>query len=42
MDYENPHNNDNGTQITGYEPVLGGLLVEKAVWVDESSCIGCR
>ena len=27
---------------TGYEPVLGGNLAEKAVWVDESRCIGCR
>jgi len=22
--------------------VLGGALCEKAVWVDESECIGCR
>ena len=28
--------------LTGYEPVLGGELTEKAVWVDESRCIGCR
>ena len=28
--------------ITGYEPVLGGELTEKAVWVDENRCIGCR
>ena len=27
---------------TGYEPVLGGTLSEKAVWVDESACIGCK
>ena len=26
----------------GYEPCLGGGLREKAVWVDESICIGCR
>ena len=26
----------------GKEPLLGGQLHEKAVWVDESSCIGCR
>ena len=26
----------------GLEPCLGGQLREKAVWVDESSCIGCR
>ena len=29
-------------ELTGYEPVLGGKLTEKAVWVDESKCIGCR
>ena len=29
-------------KLTGYEPVLGGKLTEKAVWVDESRCIGCR
>ena len=29
-------------KLTGYEPVLGGELTEKAVWVDESRCIGCR
>lgn len=27
---------------TGLEPVLGGQLREKAVWVDEAVCIGCR
>ncbi len=26
----------------GFEPCLGGKLREKAVWVDESACIGCR
>ena len=26
----------------GNEPCLGGQLREKAVWVDESKCIGCR
>ncbi len=26
----------------GREPILGGQLREKAVWVDESTCIGCR
>ena len=26
----------------GKEPCLGGQLREKAVWVDESICIGCR
>lgn len=29
-------------QITGYEPVLGGKLHEKAVWVNERECIGCQ
>jgi len=28
--------------ISGFEPVLGGKLREKAIWVDESSCIGCQ
>ena len=28
--------------ISGFEPVLGGELREKAIWVDESSCIGCQ
>ncbi len=27
---------------SGREPVLGGQLRAKAVWVDESVCIGCR
>ena len=27
---------------TGDEPVLGGVLRQKAVWVEESDCIGCR
>ncbi len=26
---------------SGKEPVLGGQLRQKAVWVDESLCIGC-
>ena len=29
-------------EISGFEPVLGGKLAEKAVWVDESKCIGCQ
>ena len=33
---------DETHEITGYEPVLGGELTEKAVWVDESRCIGCK
>ena len=28
--------------ISGFEPVLGGQLCEKAIWVDEATCIGCR
>ena len=27
---------------TGSEPLLGGVLRQKAVWVDEAVCIGCR
>jgi ferredoxin len=27
---------------TGAEPLLGGALRQKAVWVDEAVCIGCR
>ena len=27
--------------FTGAEPILGGELRAKAVWVDESKCIGC-
>ena len=28
--------------ISGFEPVLGGQLREKAIWVDEANCIGCQ
>ena len=28
--------------VSGFEPVLGGELRERAVWVDEAVCIGCR
>ncbi len=28
--------------ISGFEAVLGGQLCEKALWVDEATCIGCR
>jgi len=28
--------------ISGFEPVLGGELREKAIWVDEAACIGCQ
>jgi ferredoxin len=27
---------------SGHEPLLGGALRQKAVWVDEAVCIGCR
>ena len=33
---------DGSSPPTGLEPLLGGALQEKAVWVDESVCIGCR
>ena len=33
---------DDTKDLTGYDLVLGGELTEKAVWVDESRCIGCR
>lgn len=36
--YEFIESND----ISGFEPVLGGELREKAIWVDESACIGCQ
>ena len=29
-------------QTSGFEPILGGELRAKAVWVDQQSCIGCR
>ena len=28
--------------VTGREPLLAGELRQKAVWVDEAVCIGCR
>ena len=31
-----------GDGPTGSEPLLGGSLRERAVWVDEAVCIGCR
>ena len=33
-------NNEDFT-LNGRDPVLGGKLKEKAVWVDERKCIGC-
>ena len=31
-----------GSGPSGLEPLLGGALRQKAVWVDEAVCIGCR
>ena len=43
MDSTNPfENSEENNNLTGFEPVLGGTLAEKAVWVDESRCIGCQ
>ena len=43
MDFIDPSDNlEENTEITGWEPVLGGQLAEKAVWVDEAKCIGCQ
>ena len=33
--------NNQDFQLSGRDPVLGGKLREKAVWVDERKCIGC-
>ena len=33
--------NNKGFKLSGRDPVLGGKLREKAVWVDERKCIGC-
>ena len=37
--FEAPNNED--FVLSGRDPVLGGKLREKAVWVDERKCIGC-
>ena len=43
MDFTDPFDNlEKNIEITGWEPVLGGQLAEKAVWVDEAKCIGCQ
>ena len=43
MDLTDPFDNfEENNEITGCEPVLGGQLAEKAVWVDEAKCIGCQ
>ena len=50
-DYHNEINIDNlaafneyieSNDISGFEPVLGGELSEKALWIDEAACIGCQ
>ncbi len=33
--------NNEDFKLSGRDPVLGGKLREKAVWVDERKCIGC-
>ena len=33
--------NNEDFDLSGRDPVLGGKLREKAVWVDERKCIGC-
>ncbi len=33
--------NNQDFKLNGRDPVLGGKLREKAVWVDERKCIGC-
>ena len=39
MDFIDPFDKlEENTEITGWEPVLGGQLAEKAVWVDEAKC----
>ena len=45
-DIHNPNaafeaSNNEDFKLTGRDPVLGGKLREKAVWVDERKCIGC-
>ena len=36
------HEYIDSNDISGFEPVLGGELREKAIWVDEAACIGCQ
>ena len=33
--------NNQDFTLNGRDPLLGGKLREKAVWVDERKCIGC-
>lgn len=37
-----PGDRQEGTGRSGREPLLAGALRQKAVWVDEAVCIGCR
>ena len=37
-----PGHGASASRPNGFEPLLGGSLREKAVWVDEAVCIGCR
>ncbi len=37
--FEAPNSED--FKLNGRDPILGGKLKEKAVWVDERKCIGC-
>ena len=37
--FESANNKD--FELSGRDPVLGGKLRERAVWVDERKCIGC-
>jgi ferredoxin len=37
-----PGSTSSGISASGREPLLGGALRQKAVWVDEAVCIGCR
>ena len=40
MDFIDPSDNfEENTEISGWEPVLGGKLAEKAVWVDEAKVL---
>ena len=42
MDSVNPKTLESNNNAKCYAPSLGGKLTEKAVWVDETRCIGCR
>ena len=51
LDFFEENNQDNlaafyeyidSDDISGFEPVLGGKLREKAIWINEAECIGCQ